>query len=119
MSGLNQYGVPGWYTGKIPCRCTGKVKGVNCNFRRTLSKYPEEFETWPACDLCGKLIKVDKFRLRGRFDKKIQAKDSGKLCTCDGVPYNHRYGQVFGPYTCNFREDWLFHKAIKNDECPF
>jgi len=95
---LNQYGVPGYYTGKVPSRCSI----VGCRKRKTLSKYPEQYRSWPKCE-CGNELTVDKLRLQGRFDKKLQEKDSGKKCTCDGIPYQHRAGQRFTDFACNFR----------------
>lgn len=107
---LNKYGAPHYYTGRIPCRCPDRK---NCGKRKTLSKYPEEYKIkkFILCD-CGKEFKVDGARLRARFNDALQEIDSGKKCTCDGIPYHHRKGQRYNDWYCN---DYIF----TDGECPF
>lgn len=97
---LNQYGVPGYYTGKVPCRCTAYTA---CDRRRTINKYPEQYRKWPSCKHCGEPLRVDKGRLKARFDKAVSARESGEKCTCDGIAWQHRKGQRYSDATCNFR----------------
>jgi len=105
----NKYGAPISYRGPIPCRC------YTCNKRKVLSRYPEEYirEAWAQCDICGRLLKVDRCRLRAKFDFDAYERDSGPQCTCKGHPKIHRRGKVNAMYECIHYEDVAIEQAMK------
>jgi len=107
---LNVYGVPINYKGKVPCRCNKRA----CQQRKTLSKYPEEYDVTPKCSAigCDGILYVDKLRLQAKFDPKKMEKDSGKFCRCSGHPKAHPLGKVNGMYVCEHHEDVLIEKSF-------
>lgn len=107
---LNQYGVPTNYRGKIPIRCNKRA----CQARRNLTKYPEEFVNWPKCHRigCTGKVRVDKIRLKAKFDKALREKDSGKECRCSGHPRAHPYGKVTELYQCAYAEDAVIERSL-------
>jgi len=75
---------------KFHCRCR------KCNGRRTLNKHPDDYIRTAKCKAigCGGVMRLEKYRQRGRTDKVIRAKDRGELCNyymCD-FHYPHTKG---------------------------
>jgi len=91
---------------RTPCRCSRR----NCRARRTLAKHPDAYKYAPKCDVagCDGSMRPDKFRTKGRLDKNIQEKDSGKRCTCNGYPWAHRVSNK----NCEKYEDFVIDSVL-------
>lgn len=88
---------------RYPCRC------VNCWARRTLLRHPDTYVKPRRCAFCGdNRWWVDKFRIAARTDPKKRARDRGKLCYKDCLPYVHPTNTK----QCCQYEDWLIESTI-------
>lgn len=96
----------------IPCRCN------KCKARKSLSKRPEFYQTWPGCPIggCKGILFVDNYRLkRGK-------KDRARVCKDDCKPYPHRVDSK----DCKQYPDHVIDRALAgtmptcdDEEAPF
>lgn len=117
----------------VPCRCNKRT----CQARRSLKRRPEHYVYWPKCQVlgCEGRMYVDEYRVRGKTDRELHAKDrNGVACTdyrCD-LHYLHRRGTV----RCVHREEHKLNMSLTqgthkhspykpedlgtaDDDCPF